>query len=95
MCKILIGRCDDVDQGTCIGPTPRESHMPYDSLRFLDAWPADDSKFGPDFNANALQQIQLGTTEGATRHNAVSLAQSFLDSSFSSVHVHVGLDAKD
>ena len=46
-------------------------------------------------NANALQQIQLGTTEGATRHNAVSLAQNFLDSSFSSVHVHVGLDAKD
>ena len=54
MCAVLTGRCDDVDQGTCVGPTLRDSTMPYDSLKFLDAMPAYDSRFGPDFNANAL-----------------------------------------
>ena len=43
MCTVLIGRCDDVDQVTCVGPTPRESHTPYDFLKILNAWPADDS----------------------------------------------------
>ena len=78
---IVASRCNDIDNNTCIGPTPRENVIPYASMRFLAEWPVDcPAKFGHDFNKELAHIIEHASRECASRHEFGFKARDFVDS---------------
>ena len=77
--RILSSRCDDIDNGTSCGVTPRTPpELPHPDLRFLAVWPSDDLKIGPDFNAKVIADADsLNFT--SSRYEAVKLLQKILE----------------
>ena len=78
---VVASRCNDVDNGTCTGPTPRDNIVPYPSMRFLSEWPVDcPAKFGPDFNKEAARVIENASRGCASRHEFSLKARDFVNS---------------
>ena len=78
---IVAFRCNDIDNNTCIGPTPRDNVVPYLFMSFLTEWPVDcPAKFGPDFNKEAARIIEHASRGCASRHEFSLKARDFVDS---------------